>query len=197
MIYYMLRNNMKRGTFCIAVVLTLFAVRTIAQEKAGMQLPQAEWTQAGDILMHTPGQELFNGVIHPSAGLFEDYFDVDKAAAEHRGYIDMLQANGIKVHTVKEILEEVGIDSLRALAGKVLRYDITGIADADTAATEAYRQEILLKMSRADLIRCVMLQPTVKLSRTDNNTGYEAQYLRLSGYIESTCHLIAKEYLRF
>ena len=74
---------MKRGTFCIVVVLTLFAVRTIAQEKAGMQLPQAEWTQAGDILMHTPGQELFNGVIHPSAGLFEDYFDVDKAAEEH------------------------------------------------------------------------------------------------------------------
>ena len=178
MIYYMLRSNMKRGTFCIVVVLTLFAVRTIAQEKAGMQLPQAEWTRAGDILMHTPGQELFNGVIHPSAGLFEDYFDVDKAAAEHRGYIDMLQANGIKVHTVKEILEEVGIDSLRALAGKVLRYDITGIADADTAATEAYRQEILVKMSRADLIRCVMLQPTVKLSKTDNNTGYEAQYLQ-------------------
>lgn len=177
-IYYMLRSNMKRGTFCIVVVLTLFAVRAIAQEKAGMQLPQAEWTQAGDILMHTPGQELFNGVIHPSAGLFEDYFDVDKAAAEHRGYIDMLQANGIKVHTVKEILEEVGIDSLRSLAGKVLRYDITGIADADTAATEAYRQEILMKMSRADLIRCVMLQPTVKLSRTDNNTGYEAQYLQ-------------------
>ena len=81
---------MKRGFFCIVVVLTLFAVRAIAQEKAGMQLPQAEWTQAGDILMHTPGQELFNGVIHPSAGLFEDYFDVDKAAAEHRGYIDML-----------------------------------------------------------------------------------------------------------
>ena len=99
---------MKRGTFCIVVVLTLFAVRTIAQEKTGMQLPQAEWTQAGDILMHTPGQELFNGVIHPSAGLFEDYFDVDKAAAEHRGYIDMLQANGIKVHTVKEILRHIG-----------------------------------------------------------------------------------------
>ena len=64
-IYYMLRNNMKRGFFCIVVVLTLFAVRAIAQEKAGMQLPQAEWTRAGDILMHTPGQELFNGVIHP------------------------------------------------------------------------------------------------------------------------------------
>jgi len=23
--------------------------------------PQAEWSEAGDILMHTPGAELFNG----------------------------------------------------------------------------------------------------------------------------------------
>ena len=30
-----------------------------------MTYPQAEWSKAGDILMHTPGQELFCGVIHP------------------------------------------------------------------------------------------------------------------------------------
>ena len=38
--------------------------------------PVAEWDKATAILMHTPGQELFDGVIHPSAGLFENYFDV-------------------------------------------------------------------------------------------------------------------------
>jgi arginine deiminase len=32
-------------------------------------------------------------------------------------------------------------------------------------------------MSRADLIRCILLQPMVKLWRTDNNTGYEATYI--------------------
>lgn len=47
-----------------------------------MSYPQAEWSEACEILMHTPGPELFNGVIHPSAGLFEHYFDVEKAAAE-------------------------------------------------------------------------------------------------------------------
>ena len=143
-----------------------------------MVYPQAEWSVAGDILMHTPGQELFNGVIHPSAGLFENYFDVDKAAEEHRGYISMLQKNGIRVHTVKEILDEVGIDSLRVLASNVLTYDISSIPDEDEQATEEYRQEVLSKMSRADLIRCILLQPTVKLSRIDNNTGYEAQYIQ-------------------
>ena len=143
-----------------------------------MVYPQAEWSVAGDILMHTPGQELFNGVIHPSAGLFENYFDVDKAAEEHRGYIRMLEKNGIRVHTVKDILDEVGIDSLRALASRVLTYDISSMPDESTQATEEYRQDVLSKMSKADIIRCILLQPTVKLSRTDNNTGYEAQYIQ-------------------
>ena len=143
-----------------------------------MVCPQAEWSKAGDILMHTPGQELFNGVIHPSAGLFENYFDVDMAAEEHRGYMSMLEKNGIHVHTVLGILNEVGIDSLRELAEKMLVYDISSIPDENASKTEAYRQEVLQKMSRADLIRCVLLQPEVKLSKTDNNTGYEALYIQ-------------------
>jgi len=165
---------MKKLVLYIFGVIASFA-STNAQT---MVYPQAEWSAAGDILMHTPGQELFNGVIHPSAGLFEDYFDVDKAAEEHRGYISMLEQNGIRVHTVQEILGEVGIDSLRALAANVLVYDISGIIDESAQATEEYRQDVLSKMSRADLIRCILLQPTVKLSKTDNNTGYEAQYIQ-------------------
>ena len=157
---------------------TMCSMGLQAQETAEMVYPQAEWSKAGDILMHTPGQELFNGIIHPSAGLFENYFDVDKAAEEHRGYISMLEKNGIRVHTVLDILDEVGIDSLKALAEKVLIYDISDIPDEDAEATEAYRQEVLQKMSRADLIRCILLHPTVKLSKTYNNTGYEAQYIQ-------------------
>lgn len=148
------------------------------QETGQMCYPQAEWSLAGDILMHTPGQELFNGVIHPSAGLFEDYFDVDKAAEEHRGYMAMLEKNGIRVHRITDILQEVGIDSLRELAQRVLVYDISAMPDEDTTQTERYRREVLDKMSRADLIRCILLQPTVKLTKTDNNTGYEAHYVQ-------------------
>ena len=165
----------------VLAAITMFAMCSMglqAQETAEMVYPQAEWSKAGDILMHTPGQELFYGVIHPLAGLFEDYFDVDKAAEEHRGYISMLEKNGIRVHTVRDILNEVGIDSLMALAEKVLIYDISDIPDEDAEATEVYRQVVLHKMSRADLIRCILLQPTVKLSKTDNNTGYEAQYIQ-------------------
>ena len=141
-----------------------------------MDFPQAEWSQAGSILMHTPGQELFNGVIHPSAGLFEYYFDVDKAAAEHKQYINMLEANNIRVYTIREIFEEVDINNLRSLAEKLLTYDISHIDGEDATKMAEYRLYILSQMSRADLIRCILLQPTVTLYRTSLNTGYAAQY---------------------
>ena len=66
---------MNRIHFLLAVVL-LAGCTVQQQEKAcRMDYPHAEWDKAGVILMHTPGQELFDGVIHPSAGLF---------AREHR-----------------------------------------------------------------------------------------------------------------
>ena len=164
--------------WAFVAILAICGSTVQAQDETKMSYPQAEWSKAGDILMHTPGQELFNGVIHPSAGLFEDYFDVDKAADEHRGYIEMLEKNGIRVHTVMDILQQVGIDSLQSLASSVLVYDISSIPDEDAAAMEQYRKDVLQKMSRNDLIRCILLQPTVKLSRTDSNTGYEAQYIQ-------------------
>ncbi|MBR1469324.1 MAG: hypothetical protein IJ605_04355 [Prevotella sp.] len=138
--------------------------------------PQAEWSPACDILMHTPGQELFDGVIHPSAALFEDYFDVNQAASEHRQYIRMLEANGIKVHTVSQILQETDIEKLRPLAAKMLTYDISHINEETPDASENYRQYVLSKMSRADLISCILRQPTVTLYKTDLNPGYEAVY---------------------
>ena len=55
-------------------MLTLWHPQVMAQENTN--LPKAEWDDAKLILMHTPGQELFDGFIHPAAGLFEDYFDV-------------------------------------------------------------------------------------------------------------------------
>ena len=153
-------------------------IYTRPEPKGEMAYPQAEWLRAGEILMHTPGPELFNGVIHPSAGLFEHYFDVEQAAAEHREYIRLLERNGIRVHTVYEILNETGIDTLRTLASKVLQYDISAIPDEDAEASEQYRKQTIEEMSRDDLIRCILLQPTVKLNRPDNNTGYEAQYIQ-------------------
>ena len=109
---------MKKIFFILVVVLLAGCVKQNKQAESAMDYPRAEWSRAGVILMHTPGQELFDGVIHPSAGLFEHYFDVEKAAEEHRDYIRMLEANDIRVYTITDILNEVHIDTLRMMAAR-------------------------------------------------------------------------------
>lgn len=159
---------------CIVATITLIACTS---RQTPMNYPAAEWDKAGEILMHTPWEELFDGVAHPAAGLFEHYFDVDQAAEEHRHYARMLQKNGIQVHFVTDILNETGIDTLRLLAANGLTYDISDLHNADPDSSEAYKQLVISQMSRADLIRCIFLRPTVKLHPTDNNTGIEAEYI--------------------
>ena len=161
------------------IILALAALSFVAcsRQQARMDYPQAEWDKAGEILMHTPWEELFDGVAHPAAGLFEDYFDVDEAAREHRNYAKMLERNGIRVRFVTDVLYETGIDTLRMLAAEGLRYDISDNSDTNLDESEAYKQQILGKMSRFDLLRCILLRPTVKMHRTDNNTCVEAEYI--------------------
>ncbi len=151
----------------------------VANAQNAPSFPNAEWDRAKVILMHTPGEELFNGVIHPMAALFENYFDVDAAANEHRNYIKLLQNNGIKVYNVADILGEMSVDTLRNLAEQTLVYDVSEVESKDTAACgQAYKHKVLQLMKRKDLVRCIMMQPTVRLRSVDNNTGVEADYLQ-------------------
>lgn len=159
---------------------TLLIVAVVAMATAGAQeciSPVAEWNKACSILMFTPGEELFDGLIHPAAGLFEEYFDADAAAAEHRNYIKMLEANGITVMNIKEVLSEIGIDTLRKMAAEVLTYDIAGLSKKDAEEYgENYKMSMIEKMSRQDLARILLFQPTIVLKSVDNNTGIEAIY---------------------
>ena len=166
---------MKKLLTPILVVIAL-ATSSVAFAQGRAGYPQSEWDYAKAILMHTPGEELFDGVIHPYAGLFEYYFDVDKAAEEHQGYIEALKRNGIEVYTIRELLGQVPMDRLRACAMSALTYDTSALTDEGAAENEAYRLSIIEQMSRADLIRCILLRPTVKLYNTANNTGVEAVY---------------------
>lgn len=170
---------MKKGLLILFSFTLLIACQepNPAQLTIPSQCPNAEWNKATAILMHTPGVELFDGVIHPSAGLFEHYFDIDSAAIEHLRYVNMLRSNGIKVYLVEDILQQMNIDTLRSLAEQVLTYDVSQLSQDDaTEVGENYRQLTIKQMSRNDLIRCVLLQPTIHLRKTDLNTGYEAVY---------------------
>ncbi len=164
---------MKQRKLLFSIVLTVSLVSCV-QEKA--TFPIAEWDYAKAILMHTPGEELFDGVIHPYAGLFEYYFDVEQAAKEHKGYMEALKRNGIEVYTVRELLNQVSIEKLRKYAINSLTYKTPDTTDSAVAEVEEYRRSIIKQMSRADLIRCIILRPTVNLQATANNTGLEATY---------------------
>ncbi len=162
--------------YLLSFLSLIFATSYVAVAQERVAYPNSEWDYATAILMHTPSDELFDGVIHPYAGLFEYYFDVDTAAEEHRGYIEALENNGIKVYTVRELLNEVPIEKLRAYAMDALTYDVSNMQDASVEKSEEYRAYVIGEMSRADLIRCIFLRPTVTLYNSDTNTGFEAVY---------------------
>lgn len=162
---------------CVLLLLLLAIVPSFTSfAQKNTTYPRSEWDYAKAILMHTPGEELFDGVIHPYAGLFEYYFDVDKAAEEHKGYISALEKNGIEVYTIKELLSQIPIQKLRQCAMEALVYDISSMRSMSEEESESYRNYVVNEMSRADLIRCMLLRPTVTLYDTDTNTGFEAVY---------------------
>ena len=141
--------------------------RPQATEAVSRVYPSAEYQKAQVILMHTPGEELFQAVAHPAAGLFEDYLDVSKAAKEHEYYIGRLEHEGCKVYTINQILNDMSKDSLAILAFQSLTYE---------PENYAYKHKVINEMSREDLIRCILYRPIIQLSETDKNTGLEAVY---------------------
>lgn len=137
--------------------------------------PHAEYDPAHLILMHQPGGELFDGVIHPAAALYEHYFDVDAAAQEHLGYQTMLRANGIEVLTIREVLMDMDIEVLRQMVENVLIYDANHTA-LDEKSVADYRHSVICKMSKKDLVRTLLIRPVVILHETNINTGLVATY---------------------
>ena len=137
--------------------------------------PKAEWDKATRILMHTPEMVLFDGVIHPAAGLFKDYFNINDAISEHLNYIKMLESNGIQVYTLEDILRSLPHDKLIELAEPALTYDGTKTSQSPSEI-ETYRQEVLSKMCNEDLVRVILNRPGVILDNTSINTGVKAIY---------------------
>lgn len=160
----------------LSALFSMLALGIASATAQNVCFPQAEYTQAHEILMYTPGEELFDGVLHPAAGLYDDYFDIDAAAHEHRGYISMLEKNGIKVHNVREVLLQMDRPALVALASRCLTYDASDLTHQSAEQVEAYRQQVLGKMTRADLVRVILCRPRVILHDSDTNTGFTAQY---------------------
>ena len=139
--------------------------------------PRAEYETAWLVLMHTPGEEVFCGAMHPAAALYEKYMDVKRAGDEHRAYVEFLRNEaGAEVVTVREILERTETGELREFASRFLTYSVRVLAAEDRAAAEEYRRETLEQMTKEELIRVILLRPTLHLRRSVRNTGWRAEY---------------------
>ena len=142
----------------------------------GAAFPEAEYHKACLILMHTPGEELFNGILHPAAALFEDCMDMDSAIAEHENYIAVLKREaGAEVITVRDVLKGTPHDELVDFASRFLTYDKTELSHDDRCGVDEYKLEVLRKMSQADLVRVILNRPVVHLRKMDRNTGWKAR----------------------
>lgn len=149
---------------------------------------RAEWHVAKRVLMHTPGDELFLGVIHPAAALFERPFSIKGAEAEHRKYIERLQEHGITVHRVVETLlagtiDKQGnptpgpeLDGLRTFAEQFLTIDTSALPENQRRKQQNYKKETLAALHPYELVKIILRQPTVHLRTTTTNTGLTATY---------------------
>jgi len=172
--------------FFVIFLITLFSTNIYAQSaKVGQK---AEWEYPKKILMHTPGDEIFMGVLHPEAALYEKPFSLKIADAEHLKYIERLRKRGAEVYRVVDVLlkgtiDERGrttpspeLDALRKFAGEFLKYDSSAIEEPDKSRQKKYKNEILSKLTPYELIKIILQRPTIHLHQTDKNTGMSATY---------------------
>lgn len=81
----------------------------------------AEWQQAETVVVHTPGDEIFFGLAHPAAALYERPFSLEGARREHQSFICLMKERGVQVLRLTDILLAGTLDaSDKPLAGKHL-----------------------------------------------------------------------------
>lgn len=150
---------------------------------------RAEWEIATTALMHTPEEELFLGVLHPDAALFERPFDPEQAANEHRNFIHILEDRyHVRVITVINTLLSGTIDSkgkmlpgpdldrLREFSKEFFTIDSSELQEGAAEAQKIYRDKIFQDLPPRTLVRIILTQPTIRLHPTRQNTGLSASY---------------------
>jgi arginine deiminase len=151
---------------------------------------RAEWLTAKDVVVHAPGEEVFLGVVHPDAALFEQPFSLQGARQEHERFVCLLKKNGARVLRLVDILMSGAVDAgdhtiegpplraLQAFAGRFLSYDAAALPLEQRARQEEYKQSVLAALHPRELVQIILQQPTVVLASTaGHNTGVSASYV--------------------
>lgn len=189
---------MIRDRSCLFVVIAslmfIFSMASpvlLAQEAGHVLGSAAEWLPAKSILVHTPGQELFYGVIHPAAALFERPFSSTIAAREHRAYLDQFRDQGVTVTQLKDAVllgtidpsgaavEGPQLERLQEFAFQfiTIEHDETLTSEQQAARSEFYFRDTFCKLHPEELWQTIILNPKVTLRSTGElNTGVVADY---------------------
>lgn len=187
------RSRLTHPRLVVALLPALLALAAGTLAAPVLRVPEvgcrAEWDIPTDVLVHTPGDELFLGVIHPEAALFERAFSVGGAAAEHRDYIRLLRQRGARVYTVVETLlagtvDGKGralagrdLDELRAFAKQFITVDASALPPEEQKEQEGYLDDTLAGLHPHELVEIILQCPTVHLRPSlVPNTRYTASY---------------------
>lgn len=149
------------------------------------------------IVVCTPGLSKTMGALHPIGALWEGPVNLLRTRAQHKDFVERLEAAGATVHDVRAVLERDARRSVTArlaledLAARCLSYELH--PDAERIATEAssdpaatrgllyhvsseYKALVLEKMDVAQLVEIVLTRPTVTVAPSLRDTGLTASY---------------------
>jgi arginine deiminase len=141
------------------------------------------------VIVHTPQDEVFAGVAHPAAALFERPFSLAGAQREHHNFICQLKKNGAQVFRLVDILlaGTMGpggealpgerLQELQNFAAELLQYDTKQLPRTLAGKQQQYKKEVISKLHPQELVTIILNQPTIKLvSTAGHNTGFNASY---------------------
>ena len=156
----------------------------------------SESTPAKTILVHVSKMESFICSLNPAASLYEDVTDEEDIRACFNQLGEYLKTKNIQLITVEEaLLIKDKRDDLMKLAKDSLNYEReteipkeeekveaneskgerkSSLEDYATFSSEDYKEKVLKKFSKKNLINVILTRPTMKLKHIETDTFIES-----------------------
>ena len=166
------------------------------EKKAPVQFTQpSESTPAKTILVHISKMESFICSLNPAASLYEDVTDEDKIRDCFTKLKKYLKTQNINLITVEDaLLLEDKRDELMKLAEESLNYEREtnieeekknldkdspskrkrSIDEYEFNSSDQYKEKVLKKFSKKNLLNVILTRPTMKLKRIETDTYIES-----------------------
>ena len=152
----------------------------------------SESTPAKTIIVHVSKMESFICSLNPAASLYEDVTDEDEIRKCFKSLKDYLKTVGIKLITVEEaLLIKENSDELMKLVKNSLNYERetkieekkeednkrkrkSSFDDYCNYSSEEYKEKVLKKFTKKNLINIILTRPTMKLKHIETDTFIES-----------------------